>query len=250
MPLRTEQPRAPLGGLVVAATEERSGTRRLLRVLLLVAVAAALLLTGITRAPRLADAGDPGTGGQLFQLTNQDRTSNGLGALGANGNLNSIATNAGGSCGGTSISGRSEDMINRQYFSHQIPPCGGYVWNVFNLGSFQAAGENIGWNNYPPSQSVGQINTAFMNSSEHRANILGNYTQLGVGVWQASGSWMGNNNVIMYTEIFIRGSGGGSAPPPAPKPPPPPKPKPTGGGSTGGSNAGNNSGSGSAPAPT
>ena len=206
---------------------------RILRLAALALATLALVLAGVVPSPRLVDAGDPGTGGQLFQLTNQDRTSNGLGSLAANGNLNNIATSAGGSCGGTAVAGRSADMINRQYFAHQIPPCNGYVWNVFNLGAYQAAGENIGWNNYPPAQSVSQINTAWMNSPDHRANILGNYTQLGVGVWQATGSWMGHNGVIMYTEIFIRGAGGG-APQPPPPPPAPPRPRPTGGGGGGG----------------
>ncbi|HEV3233056.1 MAG TPA: CAP domain-containing protein [Candidatus Dormibacteraeota bacterium] len=206
--------------------------RRPARIALIAGLTGALV-AGYTVRPQLVQAGDPGTAGQLFSLTNQDRTSNGLGALASNGNLNSIATSAGGNCGGTAISGRSADMINRQYFSHQIPPCGGYVWNVFSLGAYSSAGENIGWNNYPPGQSVSQINTAFMNSPDHRANIMGNYNQLGTGAWAASGSWMGNNGVIMYTEIFINGPGGGGGGGGAPPPPRPPRP--TGGGGGGGS---------------
>jgi uncharacterized protein YkwD len=203
----------------------------LLRVILVIAVAAALAVALGVRGGLPASAGDPGTAGQLFQLTNQDRASNGLGALAFNNNLGSIATSAGGgNCGGTPISdGRSADMINRNYFSHQIPPCGQYVWQVFNLGGFSAAGENIGWNNYPPDQSVGQVNTAFMNSPEHRANILGDYNQMGTGAWAATGPWSGGggsyNGVIMYTEIFIKGGGG--SPPPPPPPPRPPRPRPT-----------------------
>jgi uncharacterized protein YkwD len=196
-------------------------------------VAAAALLAGVTvaRGVEPAWAGDPGTAGTLFQLTNQDRTSNGLGALAFNGNLGSIATSQpNGSCGAPR--GRSEDMINRNYFDHHIPPCGSYVWQVFNLGAYSSAGENIGWNNYPPAQSVDQINTAFMNSPDHRANILGNYNQMGTGAWAAAGPWSGAggpfNGVIMYTEIFINGPGG--APPPPPPPPTPPRPGGGGGG--------------------
>jgi uncharacterized protein YkwD len=204
------------------------------RVVLVVAVAAVVAVAGGVRAGLPAWAGDPGTEQQLFQLTNQDRTSNGLGSLAFNNNLGSIATNQpSGNCGG--VIGRSEDMINRNYFSHQIPPCGQYVWTVFNLGSYTAAGENIGWNNYPPDQSVNQVNTAFMNSPDHRANILGNYTQMGTGAWAATGTWTGGggsySGVIMYTEIFIKTAGGGAPPPP--RPPPPPPPRPSGGGGTG-----------------
>jgi hypothetical protein len=199
-----------------------------------VAATALALMAGVPGVhPALA--GDPGTAGTLFQLTNQDRTSNGLGALASNGNLGSIATSQrSGNCGG--VNGRSQDMIERNYFAHQIPPCGAYVWNVFNLGAYSSAGENIGWNNYPPAQSASQINTSFMNSPDHRANILGNYNQMGVGAWAATGPWSypGHppppiDGVIMYTEIFTNGPGGG--PPP---PPPPPHPPPPGGGGGGG----------------
>ncbi|MFN2463633.1 MAG: CAP domain-containing protein [Candidatus Dormibacteria bacterium] len=202
-----------------------------------VRLAAVLVICGaMAGGASPAHAGDPGNAYTLFQLTNQDRTSNGLGALAYNASLSSIATSArSGGCGG--VNGRSEDLIERNYFSHQIPPCGLYVWQVFNLGSYTAAGENIGWNNYPAAQSVSQINTAFMNSPEHRANILGGYNELGTGAWQATGAWTGAggsySNVIMYTEIFINNPGsGGGAPPPPPPPPPPPRyvPPPTGGG--------------------
>jgi uncharacterized protein YkwD len=188
-------------------------------------LAAGVAVMAASGPATMASAGDPGNAYTLFQLTNQDRASNGLGSLGFNGGLASIATSArSGNCGG--VNGRSQDMIERNYFSHQIPPCGAYVWTVFNLGAYTSAGENIGWNNYPPAQSVSQINTAFMNSPEHRANILGGYNQMGTGAWQAPGPWSGAggpyNGVIMYTEIFINSPGGGGAPPPPPPPPPPP----------------------------
>jgi uncharacterized protein YkwD len=198
----------------------------------------AVVAVAYSAQPRSVDAGDAGAGGALISLTNQDRTSNGLGSLAANGSLSAIATSSGSSCGGVAISGRSADMINRQYFSHNIPPCGGYVWSVYSLGAYSSAAENIGWNN---GGGAGAINTAFMNSSEHRANILGDYNQMGAGGWSASGSWMGYGGVTMYTEIFILGPGGSVAPPP-----PPPGPPPPGGGGFSGSGSG---GSDSGPAP-
>lgn len=204
--------------------------RARVRVALLVLMAAGMALGAGTRSVQTASAGDPGNAPTLFALTNQDRTSNGLGALAFNGNLGSIATSQrSGGCGG--VNGRSQDMIERNYFAHQIPPCGSYVWNVFNIGAYSAAGENIGWNNYPPGQSVSQINTAFMSSPDHRANIMGNFNQMGTGAWAATGPWTGAggsyNGVIMYTEIFVNGPGGSAPPPPAPRPPPPPQPSGT-----------------------
>jgi hypothetical protein len=67
--------------------------------------------------------------------------------------------------------------------------------------------------------SVAQVNSAFMNSPGHRANILGGYNQVGVGAVMASGPWSGYNGVIMFTEIFVQG--------PLPPPPPPTRPTPT-----------------------
>jgi hypothetical protein len=117
-------------------------------------------------------------------------------------------------------------MIERNYFAHQVPPCGAYVWNVFDLGPYNAAGENIGWNN---GGGPGAINTSFMNSPDHRANILGNYNQMGTGAWAATGPWMGYSNVVMYTEIFVNSPGASAPPPPAPRPPAPPRSVATGG---------------------
>ncbi|HEV3233569.1 MAG TPA: CAP domain-containing protein [Candidatus Dormibacteraeota bacterium] len=161
---------------------------------------------------------------QLFNLINQDRAANGKPALQLNASLDNIARGGNISvCSGETVHGRSQDMIERNFFSHQIPSCGAYVWPaISNAGiQYSSAGENIAWNNYSPqSTSVDQANTAFMNSAGHRANILGDYNQVGVGAWMASGPWTGNGNplngVIMYTEIFV------NAPIVTPPPPPPP----------------------------
>ena len=54
---------------------------------------------------------------------------------------------------------------------------------VFNQCLPDHAGENIGRNNYPDSQSTSMTMTAFMASTDHRDNILDHhYTNAGVGV--------------------------------------------------------------------
>ena len=158
---------------------------------------------------------------QLFGLINQDRAQNGLGPLAANPTMFNIARSAPHQvCGnGQTYNGRAEDMIERQYFSHQIPPCNQYVWPILQSYGVQwsSAGENIAWNTYAPQDaSVTSVNTALMNSPGHRANILGNYNQVGVGAWAATGPWSDGsggpwNGVIMYVEIFVNGP----LPPPA-----------------------------------
>jgi uncharacterized protein YkwD len=156
--------------------------------------------------------------GALFSLTNQDRASNGVRSLNGNGTLGAIAEGARYNGCGFAVYGRAVDMIQRNYFSHTILNCG---QNVFSMMSafgvrYLSAGENIGWN----SGSVSGINSAFMNSPDHRANILNpNYTDLGIGSDSGSGSYP-----WMFSEEFAQLRS--SSPPPPPPPPPPPKPRP------------------------
>ena len=53
----------------------------------------------------------------------------------------------------------------------------GYCYNL--------AGENIGWNNYPDDVATAEIQTTFMGSPGHRANILGKPgTSIGIGAYK------------------------------------------------------------------
>jgi uncharacterized protein YkwD len=165
---------------------------------------------------------------QMVNLINQDRAQNGLPALTANPTLGNIARGGDISMCGQTVHGRSVDMIERGYFSHQVPPCGGYVWPAIQSAglNYSSAGENIAWNNTSPqASSVDQANTALMNSTGHRANILGSYNQVGVGVWMAPGPWSDGtrtyNGVVMYTEVFVQA--------PIQQPPPPNTTSPVGG---------------------
>jgi uncharacterized protein YkwD len=202
--------------------------------LLLLAAVAAAASRG--EAPALADA----TADQdLFALTNQDRASNGLPALQWHSTLSAIGENKPyGGCGFT-VYGRSQDMISRNYFAHPILNCGGQL--VFNMMaasgiSYRMAGENIGWaaGAGGAASSASYINQQFMNSTEHRDNILQpGFTHLGVGsilspsgyVWTGGGS--GQQNVWMFSEEFAALSS--APPPPAPAPRPAPTAVPSGG---------------------
>jgi uncharacterized protein YkwD len=193
---------------------------------LTIAALQAFTTATVARADGSADAA-------LFSLTNQDRTSNGVRSLNGNGTLGGIAESSRYSCGGTTVSGRSVDMIQRNYFSHTILGCGQYVFSMMQAFGvhYTSAGENIGWNTYGGAgTAAAQINSAFMNSSDHRANILnGSYTDLGIGSDNSgSASWTGGGPGVtgawMFSEEFAQL--GSSRPPPPP--PPPPKPRPTG----------------------
>jgi uncharacterized protein YkwD len=186
----------------------------------LASIAAAVLLQ-----PRpVAVHADGGLDSSLFTLTNQDRASNGVGALNHNSTLQYLAENAPISPCGARLAGRSQDMINRNYFSHHIPSCGVYVFGsmqAYGIG-YRSAGENIGWES-GSGDAAGYINGQFMASPEHRDNILNaNYTDLGTGsATSGNAAWSGGGgsyaHVWMFSEEFAQL---GQAPPPPPPPPP------------------------------
>ena len=177
-------------------------------------------------------AADGTADSDLFTLTNQDRTSNGVAALTSSSTLSAIGEAAPYSgCGGAgTIYGRAQDMINRNYFSHEIPPCNQYVFSMmsaFGVG-YRSAGENIGWVSGESDGGAASswINTAFMNSADHKANILNpNYTELGIGsaTTAAGQSWTGAGssvqNVWIFAEEFAQ-VGSPATPPPTPPPTP------------------------------
>jgi hypothetical protein len=184
----------------------------------------------------------------------QDRMQQGMNGLAVNPTLAAYARGASFQpCPGVTAHGRAADMVERNYFSHAIPPCGAAVWTALQASGLpmQASGENIAWSQGSGVNSPGVVNSQFMASPGHRANILGNYNSVGVGAWPATGAWSGGdgtprNNVILFAVIFARIPGVvGPAPPrvaalppppvaaaPAPPPPPvaaepPPAPAPT-----------------------
>ncbi len=181
-----------------------------------------------TRTPIRAFA-DSGADSGMFGATNQDRTSNGVGALQYLGTLQNVGEAMPYNCSGIHVQGRAYDLIQRNYFSHTIQGCGQYVFSMMSYAgvSWQSAGENIGWASGFGSAgaSVGYVNTEFMNSQSHRDNILNpGYTGMGVGSDWTAGPWTGgggsNNNVSMFAELFVQQG----SPPPKPTPPPPPPP--------------------------
>lgn len=215
----------------------RHGCRGL-RVAAGAALAASLFALGHLHAQPAA--ADSSADADLFSLTNQDRASNGVPALASDGTLGAIGEAApySGCSGAGTVHGRAQDMINRDYFSHQIPPCGQYVWPMMSAYgvAYRSAGENIGWVNGEGSGDAAAhwINQAFMNSSDHRANILNpNYTDLGIGSAEAPGgvSWTypgapgSYQNVWMFAQEFAQ-LHSSSAPPPTRAPAPPARTSP------------------------
>lgn len=109
---------------------------------------------------------------------------------------------------------KSGDILRCDSFSHYA--CGrAFTFWMQRVGYIPArcwrAGENLAWG----TGSYGSVRSIFrswLHSPEHRANILGSYTQIGVGL--RVGSLDGDRGVHVWTQHF--GSHCGPAPRPAP----------------------------------
>ena len=98
----------------------------------------------------------------MITLTNQARASNGLGSLIENATLRSIAER------------RAKYIYDNQYPYHTQKDGQTAFTMLQGAGyCYTVAGENLGYNNYSDTQTTQWQFTWFMNSSAHRANILG-----------------------------------------------------------------------------
>ncbi len=178
------------GGRAVARPVRfRRAPRRLARSVVPAALALVVALqaasAGAGAEPVRAESGatmDSTAETSLLTLTNQARAVAGLRALKKDTSLSGVAD------------WRSLDMLNRDYFAHEIPPSGRMVFAELDRKKicYKLAGENIGWNTYPSAEAVAQIQASFMNSPGHRSNILGRvWDAAGIGAYLApSGKWM------------------------------------------------------------
>lgn len=121
---------------------------------------------------------------EVIRLTNLERTKNGLSALTTNWELSRVARY------------KSQDMIDKNYFSHTSPTYGTPFQMMKSFGiSYTAAAENIAYG----QSTAAAVVSGWMNSSGHRANILSStYTQIGVGLAKTS------SGVCYWTQMFIK----------------------------------------------
>ena len=104
---------------------------------------------------------------------NSLRSSNGLSALSSNGSLNARARD-------WAKSMADSNSLKHSNIGNLVPPWSG-------------AGENVG-----KGGSVGSIFNSLAGSSGHLANMLGDYTDVGVGVWVDS------NGTLWAVHVFTR----------------------------------------------
>lgn len=121
---------------------------------------------------------------EVIRLVNVERTKRGLAPLKTNWQLSRVARY------------KSQDMINKNYFSHTSPTYGSPFQMMESFGlRFSAAGENIAYGQRTPQE----VMNAWMNSPGHRANILSaSFTEIGVGAAKKS------NGTLYWTQMFIK----------------------------------------------
>jgi uncharacterized protein YkwD len=121
----------------------------------------------------------------LVDLANTDRTSNDVAALTTNPVLVAAAQ------------AKANDMAEKGYFAH-VSPEGVDPWQWFKQAgySFQYAGENLAVD----FSDSGDVNSAWMNSPEHRANLLDqHYTEIGIAT--AQGMYEGHPTTFVVEEF-------------------------------------------------
>ena len=83
---------------------------------------------------------------------------------------------------------RSRDMVDRAYFSHDIPDVGNVFRQLDTDGyCYELAGENIGWDTDADDVAPAAIHQMFLDSPEHRNNVLeARWDAIGVGSFKAA----------------------------------------------------------------
>jgi uncharacterized protein YkwD len=117
---------------------------------------------------------------ELYYHVNSERAAHGLGPLGWNDQLGGLAQNW------------SNQMAASGSMSHQDL---GAILNSPGYGQFSGIGENVITGGC--GMSAGQMHQAWMSSALHRANILGNFNAIGIGI-------ACNGGTLYATEDFAR----------------------------------------------
>ena len=167
-----------------------------LATLLLAASAVVGVSTPATAAP--ADS--------LYSLVNQERAAKGLPALVRNASIEAVAVNW------ANQMAASGKMQHNPDYSSQIP------------GGWTAAAENVAQGQH----TAAQMNADWMNSPGHRANILGDFTSIGIAFVTANGTTWGVQDFAKYAAQASPSPSATQTPPSAnsaaPPAPPPAQP--------------------------
>lgn len=144
----------------------------------------------------------------LLAAANSSRAANGKAALNMNGLLNNSAQ------------AKAQHMVDNNYWSHTAPD-GTQPWYFFVAAGYEYtnAGENLAYG----FDNAYAVNNQWMLSDGHRANILGDFVDVGFGIAD-SPNFQGGENTIVVAHY---GTSPSYNPPPPPPPTPTPAPQPT-----------------------
>lgn len=156
----------------------------------------------VTAGLGLTAGADSATESEFLAKINAERSANGLGGLSMDGGLQAHARR------------HTQDMMDANQIYHstsaELQAAAGSGWSKL--------GENVG-----RGGSVDSLHQAFMNSSGHRANILGDYNYAGIGT--------GTKDGVLYVTVVFMKKGSTTTTTTAPPQPgttmPPPKPTTT-----------------------
>ncbi len=175
-------------------TQAPDGAARGIRTLALSFLAFAAIVLGTLAMPATpAHAAEADT---IHSLVNRDRNANGLAGLQRNAAMDQVALDW------ANQMAAANDMTHNPNYAAQIP------------AGWSSAGENVAQGH----SSGAVVHVAWMNSPGHRANILGDYTDIGIAFISANGTTWG-------VEVFAFYEGNqGAVPIPAAAPAPAPAP--------------------------
>lgn len=93
---------------------------------------------------------------------------------------------------------KADDMVARNYWSHATPD-GRQPWNFVSQAGYQyyQVGENLAYGFSGSRETV----VAWLNSPEHRANLLGNYQEVGFGIASAP-SYQNKENQTVVVAMY------------------------------------------------
>ncbi len=119
---------------------------------------------------------------ELLSSANASRSANGLVALTLNAKLNNSAQ------------AKAQHMIDYNYWAH-IAPDGTQPWFFFTQAGYAyiGAGENLAYG----FANGSEVTSAWMNSPTHKANILGDYVDVGFGIANSATYQDGENTVVV-----------------------------------------------------
>ena len=142
----------------------------------------ALALATLLLAASVVGVSTPATAApadSLYSLVNQERAAKGLPALVRNASIEAVAVNW---ANQMAANGKMQHNPN---YSSQIP------------GGWTAAAENVAQG----QPTAAQMNSDWMNSPGHRANVLGDYTHVGIGAQREPQSRLWVTLVFMKTNV-------------------------------------------------